>query len=138
LKAPSGNKGILNMKTPTYLTLLAMIIAVSCAPRETAAVSHTVVLWLKAPVNEAHRQTIIEETKKLASIPGVLSVSVGPCIESDRPIVDSTFDVAITMTFPSVDAMHRYINHPTHRRMVKEKLMPLVDKIKVFDFRIQQ
>ena len=126
------------MKPLTFLTVLAAILAGSCAHRETAAVSHTVVIWLKSPGNADHRRTIIDETERLASIPGVLSLSVGPCIPSERAIVDSSFDVALTMTFPSVEAMNRYTAHPLHRRMVEEKLMPLVKKIKVFDFLIRR
>ena len=116
-----------------YLLITALLASQGCRQEESPIV-HIVVIWLTEPGNAAHRRVIMEETRKLAAIPGVSSLSVGTAIESDRPIVNDSFDVAITMTFPSVAAMNRYLKHPDHVSLVKTKLMPLVDKIRVYDF----
>ena len=95
---------------------------------------HVVVCWLKQPGDAAARRRIIEASEALAEIPGVLQVSAGEPIESDRPIVDDSFDVAITITFASQAAFDAYLAHPDHRRANAEVLAPLVERVVVYDF----
>ena len=64
----------------------------------------------------------------------MLQVSAGEPIESDRPIVDDSFDVAITITFASQAAFDAYLAHPDHRRANAEVLAPLVERVVVYDF----
>ena len=71
---------------------------------------------------------------KFESIPGVLEVRAGEVVKSDRPIVDSTYDVAIFLSYKSVDDMKAYLIHPDHKKAVKEVLRPLVKKVLVYDF----
>lgn len=97
-------------------------------------VHHVVVCWLMQPGDAAARRRIIEASEAFAEIPGVLAVSAGEPIESDRPIVDDSFDVAITMTFASQAALDAYLVHPDHRRANAEILAPIVEKVVVYDF----
>ncbi len=97
-------------------------------------VQHVVVCWLKQPGDAAARRRIIEASQAFAAIPGVLEVSAGEPIESDRPIVDDSFDVAITIEFASQAALDAYLAHPDHRRANAEILAPLVKKVVVYDF----
>lgn len=95
---------------------------------------HVVVVWLKRPGNAADRQAVLDVSRQLREIPGLLSLDAGVCLPSDRPIVDSSFDVAVRMRFASKAAMQAYIIHPLHQRAVKETLTPLAAKVRVFDF----
>lgn len=97
-------------------------------------IRHVVIAWLKTPGNQVARNRFIEVTKSFCSIPGVISVSVGPVLPSGRNVVDSSFDVATVLTFQNRKGLDSYLNHPKHLRAVKEVLDPLVKKVLVYDF----
>jgi hypothetical protein len=99
------------------------------------SVEHVVVVWLKSPGNSEHRQRIIAESEVLLDIPGVTGLRAGVMVPSERPIVDSSFDVAMIISFTDTAAMQAYLDHPVHVKLVKETLKPLVDRIRVYDFR---
>ena len=98
------------------------------------AIQHVVLCWLKEPGNAAHRARIMEVSKTFRSIPGVLEVRVGEVIASDRAIVDDSFDVAILVVVPDAPSLQAYLDHPIHQQAKQEVLLPLVDKVRVFDF----
>jgi hypothetical protein len=99
------------------------------------SLQHIVVIWLKEPGNATHRRMILDESEILRQIPGVLSLASGSVITSERAIVDSSFDVAMVVSFVDKTAMDAYLAHPAHVTLVTQTLKPLVAKIRVFDFR---
>jgi len=123
--------------TAAWILTVALLMA-GCAATtgqtKSGRVQHVVVCWLNEPGNEAARRSIIEASKSFAEIPGVLSVSAGRVLPSERPIVDSSFDVAIVVTLRDAAVMPAYLNHPTHQRAAKEVLQPVVRKTLVYDF----
>jgi predicted amino acid-binding ACT domain protein len=98
------------------------------------SLQHVVVIWLKEPGNATHRRMILDESGILRQIPGVLSLTSGSVITSERAIVDSSFDVAMIVSFADKTAMDAYLTHPVHVTLVNQTLKPLVAKIRVFDF----
>ena len=88
-------------------------------------VIHTVFLWLKKP----------GASDRLRSIEGVLDIRFGEMIESNRDIVDDSFDVGIYFYFSDVAAMNLYLVHPLHQEIVEQDIKPLVERIVVHDFR---
>jgi hypothetical protein len=121
--------------------LIALLIVGGCQAHQApakdakpqAAVTHVVLCWLKMPGDEAGRRRIIETTQTLKSIPGVVSVTAGRAMPSTRPVVDSSFDVGIVITFTDESALRAYDQHPTHKRAVETVLRPLVAKLLVYD-----
>ena len=118
---------------------MCMVIALLCSCstkniKSEARVNHVVLCWLKDAGNKAQRQKLIETSLEFKNIPGVLEVRAGEVIPSDRPIVDSSFDIAIFLSYDSVDDMKAYIVHPDHKKAVQEVLKPLVKKVLVYDF----
>ena len=101
---------------------------------DSVGVIHTVFLWLKKPGDAQHRQRLLQATHRLRAIPGVLDIRFGEKIESDRAIVDDSFDIGITMVFISTEAMNEYLVHPLHHAVVEQEIRPLVDRIVVYDF----
>lgn len=101
----------------------------------TPEVTHIVVCWLKNPANAADRAQLINESRNLGHIPGVVSVSAGTVLPSDRAAVDSSFDVAIVMKFKDEAALVSYSKNPMHLAAVERTLKPLVAKYVVYDFR---
>ncbi len=126
------------MRPKSLLVIIFSLCLFACAEKSPDApdaqrIEHVVLCWLKDHGNEAQRQKVIVESRKFAEIPGVLQVRVGEALPSERAIVDDSFDVGVIMSFGSVADMNRYIAHESHVRIVKEKLMPLLAKIVVYD-----
>ena len=102
-----------------------------------AGVTHVVLVWLKTPGDEAARQRVIDTSKTFATIPGVVSVTSGKALPSTRPVVDSSYDVAVVMGFTDEAALRAYDQHPTHKKAVDEVLKPLAAKLVIYDFKGQ-
>ena len=121
-----------------YLIATFLILTVGCVSNHQSereqALSHVVLCWLKEPGNAEHRNQIIEVSKTFRKIPGVLEVRVGKVIESDRAIVDDSFDVGILVVVPDAKRLQEYIDHPIHQKAKQEVLLPLVEKVLVYDF----
>jgi len=116
------------------LLLLTALLFTACQTTPHGGVTHVVVFWLKDHGNAAQRAKIIETSESFRRIPGVLSVKAGQCLPSGRPIVDSSFDVALTMEFASQAAMQKYLDDPRHKESTVSVLKPLVRKITAYDF----
>ncbi|NCC69801.1 MAG: Dabb family protein [Clostridia bacterium] len=116
------------------LMLMLAIQAPAQAGEPEAKVFHVVICWLQEAGNHAARAQLIAGSKKLEAIPGVLSVQAGTLLASPRPIVDSSYDVGIIMSFASVEAMHAYLQNPLHKQAVHELLLPLTSKVVIYDF----
>lgn len=97
-------------------------------------ISHVVIVWLKDPGNQEHTTQIIETTKGFTNIPGVTRVQTGRVVKSIRPVVDSSYDLALTIEFESLEALQAYESHPLHKKAIKEVIKPHVKKFVVYDF----
>ena len=97
--------------------------------------SHVVLCWLKEPGNTEHRDQIINISRTFKKIPGVLEVRAGEVISSDRPIVDDSFDVGILVIVPDAKGLQEYLDHPIHQEAKRDILLPLVEKVLVYDFK---
>ena len=101
-------------------------------------VYHIVLVWLKTYRNEMRINKIIEASKELKNIPGVLEVSTGKVLRSARVIVDDTFDVSIIIKFASKEYLQDYLVHPIHVKIANEVIKPLANKITIYDTIIQE
>jgi hypothetical protein len=66
-------------------------------------------------------------------IPGILSMSIGDAVPSNRDFVDDSFDLALVVRFKDKAAMDAYEKHPVHVKAAKEVLAPNASKLKVYD-----
>lgn len=96
-------------------------------------VQHIVVIWLHEPGNTSHRRTLIEASQQLTAIPGVLSVTGGEVITDDRPVVDSSFDVALVFRLKDQQTLREYVQHPLHKKLLNEVFKPLIERYRVYD-----
>lgn len=97
-------------------------------------ISHVVIVWLKEPGNEVMRRQFIKASQQLGNLPGIINRHVGVVLPSDRKIVDDTFDVAVTVTLKNQAALKAYLNHPKHKKILHDKIKPLVNRTVVYDF----
>jgi hypothetical protein len=121
------------------LALVTTLLMSGCWPVMTVppppSVGHVVVCWLKNPGNAHDRQELLLVSKSFeGKIPGLINVAVGPVLRSTRPSVDSSFDVAIVMTFKDAYALDAYTKSPLHLHAVQNTLKPLVARYVVYDF----
>ena len=121
----------------SILTLAASLVLVSCStiapPAARGSVDHVVFVWLKRPGNPSDRQAVIAASHELRVIPGIKFLDSGTALASDRPVVDDSFDIGMTMRFDSVESLRAYESHPRHVQKVTEVLKPLSKKIVVYD-----
>lgn len=123
------------------LALVASLL-VSCTriqPAKPGNVSHVVLIWLKHKGNAQERAKIIATAKEFrTNIPGILAMSVGEPLPSDRPVVDSSFDVGLVIRFESKEALAAYEKHPAHVKAVEDTLKPLAGKLQVYDWTVSE
>lgn len=80
------------------------------------------------------RVKLMEGAASLATIPGVIGYRFGVPIPSERPVVDSTFAVGLSMSFQDQAAAAAYQDHPVHQKFVEQYVKPLVSRVVVYDF----
>ena len=117
------------------LALLGCLNSPAQAQDADGPLEHIVIIWLNDTGNAQQQTRIIEASQVLTGIPGVLSLKSGSVVKSERAIVDSSFDVALIVSFPNQAALDHYLVHPTHVKLVEETLKPLVSRIQVYDVR---
>ena len=123
-----------------FVALLSLLVLSGCISIEIGTspeqnvIHHVVLCWLKEPGNAEYRQQIVEATESFRSIPGVLAARAGQVVPSDRSIVDDSFDVGILILVPDAKRLTEYLEHPIHQKAKQDILLPLVDKIMVYDF----
>lgn len=100
---------------------------------QTPSVQHIVVVWLKDPGNEIHRQQLLSASQRLTEIPGIMSVNGGPVISSDRAVVDSSFDIALVIKMRDREVLSSYVQHPLHQQLLREVFKPLIEHYRVYD-----
>lgn len=97
--------------------------------------NHIGLIWLKNPGNTADQAKIIAAAHEFArEIPEVQFLSVGKSVPKGSPLMDTTFDICLTMQFDDQAALERYARHPIHEKAAKEVFLPLSQKIIFYDF----
>ncbi len=120
------------------LAVATLVLASGCAAHRAPeaarnTVSHVVLFWLNDPSDGGARAKLEEATRSFRSIPGVESVAVGRALPSDRPVVDSTFDRGVVITFENPEALARYQRDPSHQAALRDLVKPLVKRMQVYD-----
>jgi hypothetical protein len=127
---------------PTLVALAAalavLLAAGACAAHRTPEgewrpVSHVVLFWLNDPSDAQAIQKMEDACYSFRSIAGVESVAVGRALPSDRPVVDSTFDLGVVITLRNPEALGRYLKDPIHQEALRTLVKPLVKRMQVYD-----
>lgn len=94
---------------------------------------HTVLFWLKPELTVAQRAEFRRGVDSLAGVRHAAAVYVGaPAATADRPVVDKSFDVALTVVCRDVAAHDAYQGDPIHRAFV-EKFGGWWSRLQIFD-----
>ena len=128
-------KIIFLLQVVSYVYMSTFIAPV--AAEENKKITHVVMVWLNEPGNKQQRSAFIKASEQLNDFPGIVNRHVGVVMPSDRKIVDDTFDVAVTVTLESKKALQAYLNDPKHKKILHDKIKPLVNRTVVYDFMSQ-
>lgn len=96
--------------------------------------SHVVIFWTDPAKPEAADAVIAGGKKFLKNIPGLTQFHIGKMVGSTRPVVDQTYQVALSTVFTSKQAQDDYQVHPQHLEFIAQFVKPFVKKVTVYDF----
>ena len=96
--------------------------------------SHVVIFWTDPAKPEAADAVIAGGKKFLKNIPGLTQFHIGKMVGSTRPVVDQTYQVALSTVFKSKQAQDDYQVHPQHLEFIAQFVKPFVKKVTVYDF----
>jgi hypothetical protein len=96
--------------------------------------SHVVIFWTDPARADAADLVVAGAEKYLRDIPGITHFHVGKMAGSHRPVVDQTYQVALSTAFPSKQAQDDYQVHPQHLEFVEKLVKPYVERVLVYDF----
>ncbi len=96
--------------------------------------THTVIFWLKEGLSEEDKNLFFEGARSLTTIDSVMQSSIGtPADTPVRPVVDSSYDCALSVVLEDMTAHDLYQADPVHLAFI-EKCAHLWDKVVIYDF----
>ena len=94
---------------------------------------HTVIFWLKDNLNNEERNRFFKGVETLSSIKSVEHNFIGtPANTPERPVVDNSYDCALTVVLKDLDQHDDYQQDPIHLDFIKE-CSHLWQKVQIFD-----
>ena len=95
---------------------------------------HTVVFWLRKDLTAAQREEFLKEgLESLRPIASVSALHVGsPAPIPPRPVVDASYDFAISVMFTDVAAHNSYQVDPLHTAFVA-RFKTYWERVQIYD-----
>tara|TARA_Y100001933_G_scaffold173985_1_gene172419 strand:- start:210 stop:509 length:300 start_codon:yes stop_codon:yes gene_type:complete len=95
--------------------------------------THTVIFWLKEGLTKEDRDLFFEGVNTLATISSVENTFIGtPANTPKRPVVDDSYDCALSVSIKNLDDHDLYQADPIHLAFV-EKCGHLWEKVIIYD-----
>ena len=80
---------------------------------------HTVFFWLRKSSPASARRALVKDCLKYLKTPTVRHLWAGaPAATPDRPVIDATYDVGLTVVFDSLKDHDAYQEHPDHLKFI--------------------
>ncbi len=96
--------------------------------------SHIVLFWLKKDISDAQRSAFREGLESLKAIDGTRGVYIGtPAKTGNRPVIDTSYDFAVTVLFDSLQNHDVYQTHPLHLAFLKQ-FNTFLSRVQVYDY----
>lgn len=93
---------------------------------------HVVNFWLKKGLSEADILKFEVGVNTLAEVETVDVFSVGKPANTDRPVIDRSYDYCLVITFENISGHDIYQTHPIHLKFI-EDCASLWDKVLIYD-----
>jgi hypothetical protein len=91
---------------------------------------HHVHFWLK---NKEDQPKLIEGLKLLIPITHIRDMHIGVPADTNRDVIDRSYDVSLLLLFNSLEEEEAYQFDPTHLIFANEYAKPLCSKVVVVD-----
>ncbi len=92
---------------------------------------HIVVIWLKNPEKDL-KQYLIDTEEFVTHVPSVKSYHIGIPAPTDRPIIDNSYSLCLTVGFEDMAGHDQYQEDPIHKAFVA-KSKALWEKVLIYD-----
>jgi len=94
---------------------------------------HTVIFWLKKDLSEDQQVVFTNEVKTLGEISSVESIHLGtPAPTPKRPVIEDSYDYAITVVLKDMDAHDQYQVDPIHLDFI-DKCKDMWERVVIYD-----
>jgi len=94
---------------------------------------HTVIFWLKEGLTQEDKDLFFEGAKTLSTIESVEQSFMGtPADTPKRPVVDDSYDCALSVCLRDLDAHDLYQADPIHLAFI-EKCKHLWERVVIYD-----
>jgi hypothetical protein len=93
---------------------------------------HVVNFWLKKGLTQAEITQFENGVNSLGDIDDVMVFSVGKPANTDRPVIDKSYDYCLLTTFDDLAAHDRYQEDPIHLKFIDE-CKHLWEKVLIYD-----
>ena len=94
---------------------------------------HTVFFWLKSDLSGEEKRQFEEGVKSLAAIESTDKVVIGtPAATTKRPVIDDTYDYALTVILKDIPAHDSYQDDPIHHKFIAD-CNHLWERVQVYD-----
>lgn len=95
---------------------------------------HTVFFWMKPGVSDTDRQQLIRDCGEfLAKVPTVKEIRVGRPAQTQREVVDNSYDVGLTVILADKAGHDIYQEHPLHLEFIKRNKQNWA-RVQVYDY----
>lgn len=93
--------------------------------------SHVVIFWAHPGAAD---ELLAGIEKYLRPIPGAIHFHAGKMVPSHRPVVDQSYQVALSIVFPDKKTQDDYQTHPLHLEFVNGVFKRTCQRVVVYDF----
>ncbi len=100
-------------------------------------ITHVIIVWLNKSGDAVQRQKFLDVSRKLNNSLGIINRHVGVVKGDGGHAVDTSYDVAVSVTLENQQAMDAYMNSPLHQQVIKKQLLPIVRKMITYNFSSQ-
>lgn len=93
---------------------------------------HVVNFWLKKGLSTEQINHFESCVKSLAGVETIETFSVGKPADTDRPVIDRSYDYCLLTTFADADGQDVYQVHPIHLQFIAD-CSTLWEKVLIYD-----
>ncbi|MGF1530064.1 MAG: Dabb family protein [Puniceicoccaceae bacterium] len=94
---------------------------------------HSVFFWLREDLTSEQRQNFASALHTLSTIESIHAVYIGtPAPTPPRPVIDASYDFALTVIFSRSEDHDRYQEDPVHQQFISEN-KHLWTKVQIYD-----
>jgi hypothetical protein len=94
---------------------------------------HCVYYWMRSDLSEAEKQTFLEKAQALIRLKSVKHGWFGKPAETDRPIIDRTYDYALVLVLEDAAGHDAFQADPEHHA-IRNVVSGMWKKILIYDF----